>query len=161
VRTTVTIFVSQGFDQLSTKFVSIAKDSNTPLLPAARGFWACGQQERAIATWRRIAFLSNDPRWAAREDEGLKAWRKGGDKAYALMRLAAMKQDKLMKRPQNDTYNEEEWDAVAGRNKDAMALAEKRVKEHDNIFLMDAPNPNLARLRQQPEFQSLLRQVFK
>jgi tetratricopeptide (TPR) repeat protein len=145
--------------QIVDKLNEVLKDNEATLRLNAQNLWACGHQQQAIETWRRMAEVQHFAFGVELQQMGLSAWRKGGAKAYALVILSAIRSGKI---PDQfaDPYDEALWAFVAGQPKEALALIKRRYTEHNWAFLTDAEAPELAKLREDPEFKAMLTQVY-
>ncbi len=120
--------------------------------------WALGRYPQAIADWRRVAQMRGSVERVAFEDRGLAAYKLGGEKAYAKLRMEAALQ--YASRGQTDEdFVPAEWAAYAGRNETSLRELARGVEQRDRESTNLAINPAYNALRQVPRFQSLLRRV--
>jgi DNA-binding winged helix-turn-helix (wHTH) protein/Tfp pilus assembly protein PilF/TolB-like protein len=124
----------------------------------AWGYWLSNQPEKAIAEWRKMAILEKDAARIALEDRGMAAFRQGGQKAYARLRLQAAI-ELADKNPGDPDFQIAEWYAYAGDNENALLQLKKMVDSHDMRSLEISVNPAYAQLRHDPRYQELLRRV--
>jgi Tfp pilus assembly protein PilF len=124
----------------------------------AWAFWHSKQYVDAISEWRRMAVLEGDISREGLEDKGLEAFRSGGMRAYAQIRLAAAKSGLDNGQHSND-FVPAEWYAYSGEREKAIAELENMVSRHDPDALLIAVNPAYENLRTAPRFQSLSQRV--
>jgi DNA-binding winged helix-turn-helix (wHTH) protein/tetratricopeptide (TPR) repeat protein/TolB-like protein len=146
--------------QIVDKLNTALNDNEATLRLNAQSLWACGHEQQAIETWKRMAEVQHFPFGVELQDRGLKAWQSGGSKAYAQVILHAIQAGKIPDRFA-DPYDEALWDFAAGERKAALALIHQRFNEHNWAFLSDAEAPELVQLREDPEFQSMLNKVYR
>jgi len=124
----------------------------------AWAFWHSKQYVDAIGEWRRMGFLEGDASRESLEDKGLDAFRSGGMRAYAQIRLAAAQRGLDNGQHSND-FVPAEWYAYSGEREKAIAELGNMVSRHDPDALLIAVNPAYENLRSDPRFQSLSQQV--
>jgi tetratricopeptide (TPR) repeat protein len=124
----------------------------------AWALWHSKQYVDAIGEWKRMAVLEGDVSREGLEDKGLEAFRGGGVRAYARLRLAAA-QSGLDNGQHSNDFVPAEWYAYSGERKKAIAALENMVSRHDPDALLIAVNPAYENLRMDPQFQSLSQQV--
>jgi DNA-binding winged helix-turn-helix (wHTH) protein/TolB-like protein/Tfp pilus assembly protein PilF len=124
----------------------------------AWAFWHSKQYVDAIGEWRRMAVLEGDVSREGLEDKGLEAFRRGGMRAYAQIRLAAA-QSGLDNGQHSNDFVPAEWYAYSGEREKAIAELENMVSRHDPDALLIAVNPAYENLRTAPRFQSLSQRV--
>lgn len=120
--------------------------------------WIIGRYPQAIADWRRVAQMQGAADRVAFEDRGLAAYRSGGEKAYATLRMEAALQ--YASRGQSDgDFVPAEWAAYAGCYEISLRELTRGVEQRDRESTNLAINPAYNPLRSDPRFQSLLRRV--
>jgi DNA-binding winged helix-turn-helix (wHTH) protein/Tfp pilus assembly protein PilF/TolB-like protein len=124
----------------------------------AWAFWHSKQYVDAISEWKRMAVLEGDVSREGLEDKGLEAFRRGGMRAYAQIRLAAAKSGLDNGQHSND-FVPAEWYAYSGEREKAIAELENMVSRHDPDALLIAVNPAYEDLHTAPRFQSLSQRV--
>ncbi len=124
----------------------------------AWGYWLSDQPEKAIAEWRRMAILEKDAGRIALEDRGMAAFRQGGQRAYAKLRLQTAI-ELADKNPDDPDFQIAEWYAYTGDNEDALLQLKKMVDSHDMRSLEISVSPAYASLRHDPRYQELLRRI--
>lgn len=134
-----------------------------PNWPAAfdqRGwaYWYAGRYTDAIADWRHMAQMENDPNRIRLEDEGLEAFRRGGIAAYARVRLKAIQSGYPYRHATTD-FVAAEWYSIGGDRDKAVAELERMLARHDPLTLQLAANTAFIPLRNDPRFTSILTRV--
>lgn len=124
----------------------------------AWSLFGAGQYPQAIAEWRRMAVLEKDESRARLEDEGLTAFRRGGIRAYARVRLAASLIASKAEPHRND-FVLAEWYAFAGEKDKAIAALQEVVAHHDPLSLQLAVDPMYDSLHHDPRYLALLTRV--
>jgi serine/threonine-protein kinase len=120
--------------------------------------WTLGRYPQAIADWRRVAQMQGAAERIAFEDRGLAAYKSGGEKAYARLRMEAALQ--YASRGQTDgDFVPAEWAAYAGYYEISLRELTRGVEQRDRESTNLAINPAYNPLRGDPRFQSLLRQI--
>jgi len=123
----------------------------------ANALWYSGRPVEAIAEWRRMAVLEHDSERVAMEDRGLAAYRLGGVRGYAQVRLAEFANTQETELHPND-FDPEEWYMAAGDTKRALEALRRRANAHDPAFLEQTTNVFFNGIRNDPEFVALLKQ---
>jgi DNA-binding winged helix-turn-helix (wHTH) protein/TolB-like protein/Tfp pilus assembly protein PilF len=121
----------------------------------ANALWAGGRNEEAIVKWHAMAVAEKDKNRAEMEDRGLKAFRVGGVKAYALVRLQAIQSRKDYPLHAND-FTPVEWYAAAGKDKEALGSLRQSLSAHDPEFLDLILIPSLDGLRRYPDYRKIV-----
>jgi DNA-binding winged helix-turn-helix (wHTH) protein/Tfp pilus assembly protein PilF len=124
---------------------------------SAWAYWYAGRHEDAVQEWIRMAKLEQDQPRLALEEEGLKILRQQGVTAYSRLKLRAIQKGGNWNHP-ND-FQLAEWQINAGNDTDALVSLEQMVRDHDPEALQFAASPAYARLRGNPAFRALLKQV--
>jgi len=124
---------------------------------SAWAYWYAGRHEDAVQEWIRMAKLEQDQPRLALEEEGLKILRQQGVTAYSRLKLRAIQKGGNWNHP-ND-FQLAEWQINAGNDTDALVSLEQMVRDHDPEALQFAASPAYARLRSNPAFRALLKQV--
>jgi DNA-binding winged helix-turn-helix (wHTH) protein/Tfp pilus assembly protein PilF len=124
---------------------------------SAWAFWYAGRHEDAVQEWIRMAKLEQDQQRLALEEQGLKILRQKGVAAYSRYKLRAVEQGKAWNHP-ND-FQLAEWQINAGKDEDALVSLQKMVRDHDPEALQFAASPAYTRLRGNPAFRALLKQI--
>lgn len=124
----------------------------------AWSLFAAGQYPQAIAEWRLMAVLEKDEQRTRLEDAGLAAFRHGGVRAYAQVRLAASLGAKKGNPHRND-FVLAEWYACAGEKDKAIAALQDAVSRHDPLLLELAVDPMYDNLHHDPRYLALLTQI--
>jgi DNA-binding winged helix-turn-helix (wHTH) protein/Tfp pilus assembly protein PilF len=120
--------------------------------------WDDGRFTDAIADWRAAAVIDGDKERAHVEDLGLEAYRRGGVRAYAQIRLKAIDNDEDAARHAND-FELPEWYALAGEKAQALSAIRQEVANHDPEILQLAVLPAFASLHSDADFQAILNQL--
>jgi DNA-binding winged helix-turn-helix (wHTH) protein/Tfp pilus assembly protein PilF len=123
----------------------------------AWAYFDAGQYKEAIAEWRQMAVLENDEGRVALEDEGLKVLTTRGVRAYARLRLDAIKNKRGI--AQSNDFVPAEWYACSGDYEMAMNELTRMVSMHDPAMIQLAVNPILDSLHHDPRFVILLAKV--
>jgi len=128
-----------------------------PLAYDQRGwaYWYAGRYAEAINDWHTMAFLEKDAARLHLEDQGLTAFRRGGVRAYARLRLAAIHSNTQWAHP-ND-FLPAEWSLKAGDRSAAFRDIQEMVAKRDPDSLELAVSPAFEDLRGDPAFLALLR----
>lgn len=121
-------------------------------------YWTIGRHIDAIADWRHMAQMENDAARIKLEDDGLKAFRRGGVPAYAQIRLNAIRSGHLFAHAATD-FVPAEWLSFAGEYDAAIDELEKMVARHDPDVLQVAVNQAFLPLRKNPRFAAILMRV--
>jgi DNA-binding winged helix-turn-helix (wHTH) protein/tetratricopeptide (TPR) repeat protein len=134
-----------------------------PLWPLAYeqrawAYWAANRYQEAIADWRHEALLADDPLRLKIEDEGLIAYKTGGVKAYAAVRLKYIHSGKPLRFAVMD-FSPVEWECIAGNTDKALAEAEKMVRQHNPDALQLGVIETLWPLHAYPRFSAALASV--
>jgi len=130
-----------------------------PNLPLAHNtmawtYFQAGRYRDAIEEWRQMAILQNDDERVRLEDKGLEVLRTRGIRAYALLRLNAIRTKRGT--AQWNDFIPAEWYACAGDRDQALAQLEQLVASHDRYVLQIAVNPLYDSFHQDPRFLALL-----
>lgn len=118
-------------------------------------YWYAGRYADAIADWQRMANMENDTARTQLEDEGLKAFRRGGVSAYSRLRLTAIQSGYPYRHADTD-FVPVEWYCIAGEDDRALAEIEKMVARHDRAALELTAMPSLQRLHNNARFGAAL-----
>jgi hypothetical protein len=105
-----------------------------------------------------MAVLEKDEQRTRLEDAGLAAFRHGGVRAYAQVRLAASLGAKKGNPHRND-FVLAEWYACAGEKDKAIAALQDAVSRHDPLLLELAVDPMYDNLHHDPRYLALLTQI--
>jgi tetratricopeptide (TPR) repeat protein len=124
----------------------------------AWSLFSAGQYTQAIAEWRLMAVLEKDENRARLEDDGLTAFRRGGIRAYARVRLAASLVASKGQAHRND-FVLAEWYAFAGEKDKAIAALQEVVARHDPLSLQLAVDPMYDSLHRDPRYLALLTRI--
>lgn len=120
-------------------------------------YFDAGQYKEAIAEWRRMAVLENDQDRVALEDEGLRLLTTRGIRAYARLRLDAIKNKRGT--AQSNDFVPAEWYACSGQPELAINELTRMVSAHDPAMVQLAVNPILDSLHGDPQFLALVAKV--
>ena len=120
--------------------------------------WAEGKRSRAIAEWRKAAEIERNLGRMRLEDEGAKALQVGGVRAYAKVRLKAIKTRQGLSHEEQD-FIPAEWDAYAGNWDQALRELTQMVDDHAQPALQIAADPAYEPLHRNPAFQALIRRI--
>lgn len=120
--------------------------------------WILGRYPQAIADWRRVAQMQGASDRVAFEDRGLAAYKAGGEKAYAKLRMEAAIHYASQGRTDGD-FVPAEWAAYAGDYEISLRELAQGVEQRDRESTNLAINPAYNPLRSDPRFQSLLRRI--
>ena len=124
----------------------------------AWGYWLSGHPEKAIAEWRRMAIMQKDADRIELENRGMQVFQRGGETAYAKLRLkAAIK--RADKNPGDPDFQIAEWYAYAGDNENSLLQLRRMVENHDMRALEISVNPAYIPFHHDPRYQELLRRV--
>jgi tetratricopeptide (TPR) repeat protein len=120
----------------------------------ARVDWVLGRYAKAIADWRQVGVIEEDPARIALEDRGLEALRKSGPRAYARLRL-----DSLLRNRNSDASTDgfiaAEWYAYAGDREGCLQELTRLVDLRSEDAIDILVNPAYAPLHQDLRFQKL------
>jgi DNA-binding winged helix-turn-helix (wHTH) protein/Tfp pilus assembly protein PilF/TolB-like protein len=130
-----------------------------PSLPLAHNTMAwvdfqAGHYREAVEEWRQMAVLQNDDDRVRLEDEGLEILRTRGIRAYARLRLDAIRTKRGT--AQWNDFVPAEWYACAGDREQTMAQLEQLVASHDRYTLSIAVNPLFDAYHEDPRFIAML-----
>jgi tetratricopeptide (TPR) repeat protein len=130
-----------------------------PNLPIAHNtmawvYFETGHYDNAIEEWRRMALLQNNQARVELEDRGMKVFQAKGIRAYAGLRLEAIR-DKRGAGQVND-FMPAEWYACAGKREQAMAELERLAAANDPYMLHVGVDPLFDSLHQDPRFLATL-----
>jgi DNA-binding winged helix-turn-helix (wHTH) protein/tetratricopeptide (TPR) repeat protein len=133
-----------------------------PALPIAHDTlaWIYFQSARysdAIGEWRQMALLQNDAARIQLEDRGRKVLESEGIRAYARLRLEAIRQNRGVN--QRNDFVPAEWYACAGMPDEAIAQLSTLVASRNQYVLGIAVNPLYDSLHDDPRFQELLKTI--
>jgi DNA-binding winged helix-turn-helix (wHTH) protein/Tfp pilus assembly protein PilF/TolB-like protein len=120
-------------------------------------YFKAGRYKEAIAEWRQMALLQNDEKRVALEDKGMDLLKKKGIRAYARLRLDAIKSKKGI--AQKNDFIPVEWYACAGDHEEVMTELERMASSHDPFMLALAVNPLFDSFHRDPRFLTLLAKV--
>ena len=126
----------------------------------ANGLWYSQRYVEAIHQWRTMAEMEKDPERIALEDRGLDAYRRGGVRAYAQVRLNAIRTGTggVHVHPNDSALIE--WYAAAGDKQAAIADLNHLIAIHDTNLLNILMSPVVMdNLRDTPEYRAALFQV--
>jgi DNA-binding winged helix-turn-helix (wHTH) protein/tetratricopeptide (TPR) repeat protein len=137
------------------KIMELAPDSTHARDAIGNAQWNLGLYTDAIATWREMAVIEKDSSRVAIEDWGLAAYRKGGVRAYARVRLDAI-HDGMNTAPHSNDFFPPEWYAQANLPEQALKAIKASVAAHDGSVPGMAVLPAYDPLRSNPDFQSIL-----
>jgi DNA-binding winged helix-turn-helix (wHTH) protein/Tfp pilus assembly protein PilF len=124
---------------------------------SAWAFWYAGRHEDAVQEWIRMAKLEQDGQRIELEQQGLTILRQHGVEAYSRYKLHAIEQGRKWNHP-ND-FQLAEWQINSGKDAEALVSLQQMVRDHDPEALQFAASPAYARLRGNPAFRALLKQV--
>ena len=108
----------------------------------------------AVQEWRQMALLQNDSARVDLEDRGAEVLRTKGIRAYAVLRLEAIR-EKRGTRQVND-FMPAEWYACAGEREKALAELERLAAANDPYILHVGVDPLYDSLHQEPRFVAML-----
>jgi DNA-binding winged helix-turn-helix (wHTH) protein/TolB-like protein len=108
----------------------------------------------AVQEWRQMAVLQNDDERVRLEDKGLQVLRAHGIRAYAQLRLDAIRTQRGT--AQWNDFIPAEWYACAGDRDQALGQLEQMVAAHDRYTLQIAVNPLYDSYHQDPRFLAIL-----
>ncbi len=145
-------------EAIARKLMEMQPDSAHVRDAVANVYWADGRWLEAIAAWRQMAVMEGDSARIRMEDEGLEAFRHGGARAYARVRLQAASDEEVKARHPND-FDVAEWCAYSGENEKALSAMRQEIRDHDSQILNIGVFPAYDGLRQDPQFQALLQQL--
>ena len=120
--------------------------------------WSAGKYGQAITEWRQAAALEKNADRVQLEDEGETAFRTGGVKAYAELRLRAIRTKKGVSHADQD-FIAAQWYAYAGDLESAINELTVMVKDHSPDALQIADDPAYKQLRHNPRFAQLLKEI--
>jgi DNA-binding winged helix-turn-helix (wHTH) protein/tetratricopeptide (TPR) repeat protein len=120
--------------------------------------WSAGKYAQAITEWRQAAVLEKNADRVQLEDEGEAAFRTGGVKAYAELRLRAIRTKKGLSHIDQD-FISAQWYAYAGDLESAINELTVMVKDHSPNALQIADDPAYKQLRHNPRFAQLLKEI--
>jgi DNA-binding winged helix-turn-helix (wHTH) protein/Tfp pilus assembly protein PilF len=121
-------------------------------------YWYLGQYSRASEEWQQMAVIEKDVDRIALEQQGAKALRERGPKAYAELRLSAIESGKTWNHVSTD-FVPSEWFVYAGQTDNAIAALSSQIDRHDPAALQIAVDPAYEPLRHDPRYQMLLRRM--
>jgi DNA-binding winged helix-turn-helix (wHTH) protein/tetratricopeptide (TPR) repeat protein len=113
----------------------------------------------AIAEWKRMAAMENDPARGALEDRGLAALKQGGVTAYAKIKLDASLHTPAMANKYPNDFIASEWYAYLHDVDHAVAVLDKQVAAHDSQVLDIVVDPMFDNLHRDPRFQAIVLRV--
>ena len=130
-----------------------------PNLPLAHNtmawtYFQAGRYHDAIEEWRQMAILQNDDERVRLEDKGLEVMRTRGIRAYAQLRLNAIRTKRGT--AQWNDFIPAEWYACAGERDQALAQLQQLLGSHDRYILQIAVNPLYDSFHQDPRFLAIL-----
>jgi DNA-binding winged helix-turn-helix (wHTH) protein/tetratricopeptide (TPR) repeat protein len=150
-----------GFARRNPQALAAARTYLTllPDLPLAHNTMAwtdfqAGRYRDAIEEWRQMAILQNDDVRVRMEDQGLEVLRTQGMRAYARLRLDAIRTKRGT--AQWNDFVPAEWYACAGDRDQALAQLEQLLAAHDRYILQIAVNPLYDAYHQDPRFLAIL-----
>lgn len=120
--------------------------------------WARGDYEGAIAQWRQAAVLEKDTARIQLEDQGLKAFHRGGVSAVARLRLEAIRTGKGLSHQEQD-FLPAEWYAYAGDRHRALDALEAMVKSRAASALQIADDPAYRSMHGEPRYVALVKSI--
>lgn len=120
--------------------------------------WSAGKYMQAIAQWRQAAVLEKNADRVQLEDEGAEAFRIGGVKAYAQLRLRAIRAHKGVSHAEQD-FIAAQWYAYAGDWESAITELTGMVKDHSPNALQIADDPAYRQRHHDPRFTQLLKEI--
>ncbi len=126
----------------------------------ANSLWYSQRYVEAIHEWRTMAEMEKDQERIALEDRGLDAYRHGGARAYAQVRLDAIRTGTGGVHIHPNDSALVEWYAVAGDKQAAIADLNRLIAIHDTNLLNILLSPVLVdNLRDTPEYRAALFKV--
>jgi DNA-binding winged helix-turn-helix (wHTH) protein/Tfp pilus assembly protein PilF/TolB-like protein len=141
------------------KYLMLVPDSSYSHDQLAWAYFSAKRYDDALTEWSRTAELDKDPERIALEARGRAAYRRGGIRAYALVRLEAIeRQSPETTRHAND-FVPAEWYAFTAQNDKALLSLQRVVANHDREAVQLAVNPMFDNLHDDPRFRSLLSQI--
>lgn len=108
----------------------------------------------AIGEWRQMAVLQNDRARVALEDDGLAAYKSGGIKAYARLRLNAI--GRKQGTQQVNDFMPAEWYVCAGEHEEALNELKHLAEVNDPFMLHVGVDPLFDSLHNDPRFKAVL-----
>ena len=137
------------------EFVRLQPASNNAHNGLAWADWNAGKYVVAIERWRAIAVKSGNTRRVAIEDAGLRAFRSGGVRGYAKVRIADILASPPPTGSQND-YVAAEWYAMSGNKMMALKELKRLCELHDPYCLAFRAIKYYDNLKDDPAYQRLL-----
>jgi DNA-binding winged helix-turn-helix (wHTH) protein/tetratricopeptide (TPR) repeat protein len=130
-----------------------------PNLPIAHNtmawvYFETGHYKDAIEEWRQMAMLQNNQARVALENEGMEIFRTKGIRAYAKLRLDAIRSKRGM--GQANDFSPAEWYACAGKGDQALAELERLATANDPYMLHVGVDPIFDSLHRDPRFLAML-----
>jgi DNA-binding winged helix-turn-helix (wHTH) protein/tetratricopeptide (TPR) repeat protein len=124
----------------------------------AMHLWAEGKYMPAIAEWRQAAVLEKNSDRTRLEDRGAVAFRSGGVRAYARLRLEAIATRKGISHEEQD-FVPAEWHAYAGDWNQALDELDQMVTERSQTALQISFDPAYEPLHNNPRYINLLKRI--
>lgn len=130
-----------------------------PLAYEQRGwiYWYSGKYEAAVNDWLKMAELEKDAARRRLEEQGLAALRKGGARAYAQLRVEAIRGGAQWAHPTD--FLPAEWMLKAGDHEEALRSIREMIASHDPDSLQLGVSPGFEELRSDPEFLAMMRKA--
>jgi DNA-binding winged helix-turn-helix (wHTH) protein/TolB-like protein/Tfp pilus assembly protein PilF len=133
----------------------LQRDSPNAINTLANALWYSGRPLDAIAAWRRMAVLDGDQARVALEDRGRRAFLGGGVRAYARVRLEALRPSKAAALHPND-FDPAEWYMAAGEEDRVIEALRREAAAHDPEFPEMVVNPLFKKLHDRADFQAIV-----
>jgi len=140
------------------KLVALMPDWSLAYDQLGATLWYAGRHTEAIASWHKMAVLEKDKARENLENRGLEAFRQGGVRAYAEVRIEAARSGTRWAHGEND-FDLAEWYAYAGRPEEALEALEAKVARHEPGALQMAINPPFDSFHQDPRFLTLVARI--
>lgn len=136
------------------KYVDLLPDLPIAHNTLAWVYFETGHYEDAIKEWRHMAMLQNDTARIELEDEGMGILKTQGIRAYAQLRLDAIKSKRGVS--QANDFSPAEWSACAGKREQALTDLERLTSSKDPYMLHVAVDPLYDSFHKDPRFIALL-----